>query len=283
MDIEQLTKAQIVLLTLLVSFMTSIATGIVTVTLLAQAPPAVTQTINRIVERTVERVVPAETQNATAVTTENTIVVKETDLITDSIEKNAKSLVQVIKKNGNQDGTDALVGLGLFVSRGGLVATDSTLITEGSTYSVITDTGAIFTVVIQDAGEGKPTALLRVTSSEEDASFEAITFSNNLDVLKLGQTIISLSGGARTNVSIGIISSLDLVNVGNEGEERVDGIRTDIDEQRILFGSPLVDIFGEVIGIHTINAQGAETTANYTSIEVVRVQAAQFLEPASGE
>ncbi len=56
MAVEDLNKNQIILLTLLVSFVTSIATGIVTVTLIDQAPAPVAQTINQIVERTIERV-----------------------------------------------------------------------------------------------------------------------------------------------------------------------------------------------------------------------------------
>ena len=91
MDLEHLTKHQIVLLTLLVSFVTSIATGIVTVSLVNQAPPSVTRTINQIVEHTVERVVPATQGAGTAASkpqtlvTEKTIVVKDDDLAAQAV------------------------------------------------------------------------------------------------------------------------------------------------------------------------------------------------------
>ena len=55
---EHLTKAQIVLLTLFVSFVSSMATGIVVVTLMQQAPEPVLQSITRVVEKTIEKVVP---------------------------------------------------------------------------------------------------------------------------------------------------------------------------------------------------------------------------------
>ena len=87
MDLEELSKSQIILLTLLVSFVTSIATGIVTVSLMDQAPPAIAQTVNRIVERTVEKVVSLPSQTAAAVTTEKTVVIKESDLISDAVAK----------------------------------------------------------------------------------------------------------------------------------------------------------------------------------------------------
>lgn len=59
MDIDDLSKSQLLLLTLLVNFVMSIATGIVTVSLLDEAPQTVTQTVNRIVENTVQTVAPS--------------------------------------------------------------------------------------------------------------------------------------------------------------------------------------------------------------------------------
>ena len=47
MDIKDLNKSQLILLAILLSFITSIATGIVTVTLMQQAPSSVTVPINR--------------------------------------------------------------------------------------------------------------------------------------------------------------------------------------------------------------------------------------------
>ena len=56
MNIEELSKSQLILLTILVNFVTAVATGILTVSLLDHSPAIVTQTINRVVEHTIETV-----------------------------------------------------------------------------------------------------------------------------------------------------------------------------------------------------------------------------------
>ena len=91
MELEHLNKTQIILLTTLVAFVSSIATSIVTVTLMDQAPPGTTTTIRNVVERTVERVVQAGTPKETV----KTVIVREEDLIADAVDKQSKALARI--------------------------------------------------------------------------------------------------------------------------------------------------------------------------------------------
>ncbi|MCX6740375.1 MAG: hypothetical protein NTZ49_04055, partial [Candidatus Parcubacteria bacterium] len=62
---DNLTKNQLIMLVLLVSFVTSLVTGIVTVSLVNQAPAPFTQTINRVIEK----IVPTESKEQQAAPT----------------------------------------------------------------------------------------------------------------------------------------------------------------------------------------------------------------------
>jgi len=64
MNLEELSNAQLLLLTVMVNFIVSIATGILTVSLLDQAPIQVSQGVDRVVERTIQAVAaPIQTTN----------------------------------------------------------------------------------------------------------------------------------------------------------------------------------------------------------------------------
>src|SRR6185312_12408728 len=114
---EDLTKTQIVLLTLLVSFIVSIATGIITSSLLAQAPQGVTQTIERVVEQTVEQVAPTSTATG-GTTVKETTVVSEDDAVQSSIATALPSIVRISAPG------DTFYGLGVIISKDGLVVSD---------------------------------------------------------------------------------------------------------------------------------------------------------------
>ena len=256
MDIEQLTKAQIVLLTLLVSFITSIATGIVTVALMDQAPAGVTQTINRVVERTVERVVPSDASQIASAgesVREVTVVVKENDLITEAIEKNSASIVRINRQDARAEGgVGAYVGLGFFVRTDGIIATDTTLLLPRGTYTVTTGAGAHFTARVVQGVAKAPIAFLRIEKITGVETFPAVTPAD-LKNVKLGQTVISLAGEDRTSVAVGVVT--DIESAGTP--EVTTRVRTDIADNRVGYGSPLFNMFGEVIGMHTASSQTA--------------------------
>jgi len=244
-----------------------------------QAPPVITQTLNRVVERTVERVVPDDSkQGASVITKETTVVVKEEDLITDSINKNSKSVVRIYKIL--EDGTiGALRGLGVNVSRDGIIATDPSVIKNDSTYMVETSDGEVFSSSVIKTEESEPAMFLLVEIPEgEEIIFPSVAFAKHTS-FKLGQTILSLTGEERTDVAIGIIAGLieeDVVvettpeTVGNstttldkdlkiETIKVLSLIKTSIDDKEVITGSPLIDIFGEVIGISTGNSSVGKT------------------------
>jgi hypothetical protein len=276
-DIEKLTKTQIILLTLLVSFVTSIATGIVTVTLMDQAPPAITQTINRVVERTVERVVPDKTQSASVITQEVVTVVKESDLIADSVEKNAARMVRIIKQGATGDAeTGTFIGFGVVVSPEGLIATDRSIVSSDGTYTVVFADGVSYATALLKTDSASSISFLQVKLPEADAGkkFTPITHAD-LGKVKIGQTVLSLGGKTHTTVATGIISSLHLEQGTSTGAttdmaRKIATIETDIPDAGVQYGSPLMNIFGEIVGMYTLTSgKNAVTGAVYSPADMI--------------
>lgn len=242
MELEELTKSQIILLVLLVSFVTSIATGIVTVSLLAQAPPAITQTVNRIVERTVETVVPAENQAAAVVTKETTVVVKEDDLITQSI---TDSFGKVARIHEGTSTSSPIIALGAVVGQGTIV-TDLSQVSGEHAVDLGPDT---FRFVVSAKVPEAGIALMTATGTAPSvAPFKVIDAGS----IKLGQTLIGLYGARSDRVAMNILSGVgELVKAGKgDAVTSVRGLTTTIDST-LTAGAPVITIFGELAGIST--------------------------------
>lgn len=256
-SMEELNKSQIVLLVLFVSFITSIATGIVTVTLLDQAPPGVTQTINRVVERTIETVVPDESQRTTIVT--NEVVIKEEDLVVEAIEQNVGSVVRINRIVGEEE---TPLGIGFVATESGIMVADADVLFGENIFAKYRGKSYPLEVLSQEDGLGVVTLDLNAMASTTPIPiFNPVLFID-ASTVKLGQTAISLGGKNGKEIQRGIISGIETKEIvyQNENEEDVTDIVLDYFKTNIVFvsgssGGPLVTLSGNVAGMNleTIN------------------------------
>ena len=236
---EELNKNQIVLLVLLVSFVTSIATGIVTVTLMDQAPPAVTQTINRIVERTVEKVVPG--QPPPPIVKEVPVIVTEEELIVKVINGAAPGVVRIVSAGEDK----AFVSSGFFVSAEGVIAASgAAVLAAASTTSYQAILGDGHTVSIAKlTSAGADLSFFKLTSSGDNAKWSKLALTKALPAI--GQTVVALGYSDRpdVNVSVGIVSSFLSTDASTTPFVMTNAASPENQ------GGPLLNIKGEVIGM----------------------------------
>jgi S1-C subfamily serine protease len=269
--VEELNKNQIVLLTLLVSFITSIATGIVTVTLMDQAPAGVTQTVNRVVERTIERVVPGEPKQQVVIK-EVPVQVTQEDLVQKVINDSIPSLVRINDKNHQG------VGTGFVVSDDGLVLTAATVLADlrvNTKYEVqfqsgdrvngrlirLSSAGGIVVLKLDPDQLSAFKARLLAASTVASSTISVKTWQFlpvTATDLTLGQTVVGLGSpdAGPPNVALGIISAVD-----SASSTPVKIIRTAA-ANPLNIGGPILNIKGRVIGL----SQGPGTAAAASSL-----------------
>ncbi|MDP3402635.1 MAG: hypothetical protein Q8S35_01610 [bacterium] len=230
MDIEDLNKTQLLLLTILVNFVIAIATAVMTVSLLDQAPPTVTQTVNRIVERTVETAAqtPLPTIPGIAAPPKETIVIRDEDLLSAAIRADAGRRVMIHKGAT----TTPVLAIGTYLpdKRAVVTATGAALPKEAT---IVFANGAIAEASLSRAG-----ATLTIFGFSDTATLPAATTPDLVMAasLKQGQTLVSLT---RELAAVsGIVSIIDDV-----------GIRANV--TGVPPGAAAVNISGDIIGIAT--------------------------------
>mgnify|MGYP001204342195 CR=1 FL=1 len=239
---EDLNKQQLILLVLLVSFVTSIATGIITVSLLDKAPVEVTQTVNRVVERTVETVVPQDiTPEEKVVTVRETVVVSQEDQVVESIEKNEKSVVRV-----ESTGSSGFKTMGTAIDTNGKILVSGHNIERETIYEV-TIQGQKFNAVVETIDVNSGIAYLLV-QLPEGVTLTPATVSSQSP--KLGQTVVVIGGEERNAISTGIISDLS-----TSVEGMITGIVTDIETNNMTNGSLLLNLSGDIIALYVPSKQ----------------------------
>jgi hypothetical protein len=235
MDIEELSKGQLLLLTLLVNFVMSVATGIVTVSLLDQASPTITQTVNRIVEQTVQTVAPASPVAAIATPTK-TQPTQQEQIETAVADAVARTVTITSSDGATQIGTGTYLPKSrAVVTAGGAALPGQALITfaNGSTSPVSL------------SHSGTSIAIYGFADSAILPAGPAVSLVAST-TLKQGQAILAITGDG--SAVTGIISK---VSAGQ--------ITTTLPQTPA--GAAAVDLSGNIIGINT-GADGVYASAD---------------------
>lgn len=231
-DIEELSKSQLILLMLLVNFITSIAVGVLTVSLLAQAPTTVTQTVNQIVDHTIETVATG-TPLSTIVAPQPTIT-KTVVQYDDSQLPSAIAIVSAHKADiyGSGGTSTPLIAHATYLASARAVVTDTLSTGLPQEVTVVLPDGSV-----QPASVSHTDTLLTIYGFADSAQLPKASTLKLVShtSLKLGQTVTGISEGG--NASTGIISKID------------DLISTTL--PKFAPGTPAVNLAGEVVGIST--------------------------------
>jgi hypothetical protein len=231
MDIEELSKSQLLMLMILVNFITSIATGVLTVSLLQQAPQTVTQTVNQIVDHTIETVATG-TPLAIAVasqpqTVTKTVVENEDTQLPAAIAAMGERSVEIYGSGGT---TTPLAATGTYLPKADAVVTATQ---DGLPQNA--------TILFPDG------TLLPASVSHEGATITIYGFANGATLptapsptivnhasLKVGETVVSFTadGSAVTGIISKITDTLIYTNL-----------------PATPAGSAAVDLNGNIIGI----------------------------------
>ncbi len=223
MNIEELSKAQLILLTILVNFVTSVATGILTVSLLDHAPAFVTQTVNRVVEHTIETVAaaaPAAIIQAPAPSNQ--------DLVTAAIGADATRAVAIYA--GDTGTSSPAISIGTYIPKARAIATAAQ---DALPREVLVEftSGAYIPASLAHQGKG-----IAIYGFADDAALPKMVSPSLVASgdLKLGETVLAL--GADGAASTGIVSRVKNSNVYTTLPD-------------IGVGSAAVDLSGNLIGI----------------------------------
>jgi serine protease Do len=152
-------------------------------------------------------------------------------------------------------------GSGFIVSENGLVVTNKhVVIDEKAEYTVFTVDGKKHSAKVLATDPIQDLALLQI----EGNNFQPAKLGNS-DGVKLGQTAIAIGnalGEYSNTVSVGVISGLSrTVTASGQGigTETIRGVlQTDAAINPGNSGGPLLNLRGEVIGINTAMAEGAQ-------------------------
>ena len=163
-------------------------------------------------------------------------------------------------------------GTGFIVSSNGLIITNKHVVyDEDAEYTVLTNDGEKYPAPVLARDPVHDIAILDISAT----NLPTVKLGNS-DDLRIGQTVIAIGnalGEFRNTVSVGVISGLArsvTATGGGMTEQLEEVIQTDAAINQGNSGGPLLNLYGEVIGVNTAMAMGAENIGFAISVNKVK-------------
>lgn len=170
--------------------------------------------------------------------------------------------VYVMAQMSNGSTTPAFTGSGFFVSADGYIVTNRHVVEdviEGSGYSIlIVVPGYDVPIEAEVVGSDIQTDIAVLKAQEQDEPYAYVTLGDS-DTLQVGELVVAIGnplGKLSGTVTVGVVSALERT-VNNNGYT-MDLIQTDASINSGNSGGPLINSFGEVIGVTNAKISTAE-------------------------
>jgi len=186
-------------------------------------------------------------------------------------------------------------GSGFIVSTDGLVLTNKHVVSDkAADYTVVTQDGKKYSAKVLALDPVKDLAIVKISRAQSDRGsstesgqssnkFPAIKIGNS-DGIQIGQGAIAIGnalGQFSNTVSVGVVSGLGrtVSASGSQGfSETLQGIiQTDAAINPGNSGGPLINLKGEVIGINTAMADGAQSIGFAIPINIAKKDISQVV------
>lgn len=198
-------------------------------------------------------------ENAASVTDPN----KETLSTTEIVRLVSPATVSVyVMGDINGQNTPVFTGTGFFVSEDGYIVTNEHVISaveEDSDYSLLIHVpGYDIPVEAQLVGSDVQTDIAVLKVESQDEPYQYVTLGDS-DMLQVGELVVAIGnplGRLEGTVTVGVVSALDR-QINNNGYT-MDLIQTDASINSGNSGGPLINSFGEVIGVTNAKISTAE-------------------------
>lgn len=151
-------------------------------------------------------------------------------------------------------------GSGFIISSDGLIVTNKHVVyDENAEYTVLTNDGKKYPAPVLARDPIQDIAILDISAT----GLSTVKLGDS-DKLRIGQTVIAIGnalGEFRNTVSVGVVSGLArsvTASGGGMSEQLEEVIQTDAAINMGNSGGPLLNLYGEVIGVNTAMVIGAE-------------------------